>query len=74
MQKFNSDPIFNAVHYELPEPCDERVKRPKAIKEPYEISKTDWCEDVTLSGEYFAYRDIFINMLTVESMWQGHLG
>lgn len=72
--KFHSDPSCNASRYKPPESHDQQVDLPSPVKQPDEILKTAWREDLTLLDDFSAYRDKFINILTqFETMLDGPL-
>lgn len=62
--KVYSHPTINTLFYKLPERSEEQVDGQKAFKESDKISLMDWCEDLSLPDEYFAYCHKLINMLT----------
>lgn len=71
---FNLNSIINAVRYKPRKRNSERMDRHSAVKQSNEVSKPDWPEYLTLSGEYPAYSNKLINMPTkFESMWDRHL-
>lgn len=73
--KFISDPIVNAICYKPPARPGEQMGCYNAVKESDRIWKTDWCEDLSISDEYFAYDNKLDNRLAeFESIWDGHLG
>lgn len=75
IDRFISDPIINDVEHKLPECGNEQVDRDNNVKHSYKTLNTDWCKDLTVPYQHFAYSDKFITMLIqVESMSGAHLG
>lgn len=73
--RFNSDPIINAVRYKPPESRDKQTDRHIAVEQSDEIWRTNWRKDITLLDEYSASGEKLINMLPeFKIMWDENAG